>query len=400
MSKLTLKEIPLEGKRVFVRVDFNVPLSPEGEVLDDSKILASLSTLRYLSEAGARVVVATHLGRPRGQVVEELRLDPVVERLSRLMGMSVKKADGVIGKKVEKAVAELRPGEIIFLENIRFAAGEEKNDPQFAAALARLADVFVNDAFGTAHREHASNCGIARYLPAVAGLLMETEIQYLSRSRDNPPRPLVAVLGGRKVADKIGVIRFFLEQADALLLGGGMANTFLQARGLELGNSFFEEGKTEDARRLMEEAEKKAAAIYLPRDLVITRELRPNAECKIVLPGEIPPGWHAVDLGPETVAEFSEVIRGARMVLWNGPLGAYEVPPFDRGTEMIARAIVDSGAESIIGGGDIVAALEKLGLAERMIHLSTGGGAVLNFWEGKELPGIAALMDRSGAESK
>lgn len=399
MSKLTLKDIPLQGKRVFVRVDFNVPLSPEGRVLDDSKMLASLSTLRYLSEVGAKAIVATHLGRPKGQVVEGLRLDPVAERLSQLMGMKIKKVDSVGGKEVERAVAELQPGEILLLENIRFERGEEKNDPQLAAALARLADVFVNDAFGTAHREHASNCGIANYLPAVAGLLMETEIQYLTRSRENPPRPLVAVLGGKKVADKIGVIRFFLQQADALLLGGGMANTFLQARGLELANSFFEKEKTADARNLLKEAEEKAAAVYLPTDLVVARELTPNTAHRVVPVGEIPPGWSAVDLGPHTVEQFCQVICGARMVLWNGPLGAYEVPPFNRGTERIARAIAESDAESIIGGGDIVAALEKLGLAERMTHLSTGGGAVLDFWEGKELPGIAVLMERSGAKS-
>ena len=395
MSKLTLKDIAVEGKRVFVRVDFNVPLTKEGGVLDDTKIRAALPTIEYLRERGARIILASHLGRPKGRIVEELRMDPVARRLSELLGQTVGKVGAVIGGEVEDAAKALAPGEILLLENLRFEAGEEKDDPGFAASLSRLADVFVNDAFGTAHRAHASNSGLARILPAAAGLLMEKEILYLTRCRENPPSPLVAILGGKKVADKIGVIRSFLSNADSILLGGAMANTFLRARGFSLGDSFLEEDKIDVAFDLLQEADSRGRAkLVLPLDVVVTRELRPNSTSKIVEVEQIPAGWSAVDIGPETVGVFREIIDKARMVLWNGPLGAYEFPPFNEGTEMVARAVAASDAESIVGGGDIVAALDQLGLSSHMTHISTGGGAILEFWEGKKLPGLAAIDER------
>ena len=380
---------------MFVRVDFNVPLTPEGKVLDDTKIRAALPTIEYLRERGSRIILASHLGRPGGRIVEELRMEPVAGRLSELLGQAVQRVGKVTGAEVERAVEALAPGEVLLLENLRFEAGEEKNDPGFAAALSRLADIFVNDAFGTAHRAHASNSGVAGLLPAVAGLLMEKEILYLSRCRENPPSPLVAILGGKKVADKIGVIRSFLSNADSILLGGAMANTFLRARGFPLGDSFLEEDKIDVAAALLEEAAGRVRAkLVLPLDVVIARELRSHSTSKIVRAEEIPAGWKAVDIGPETVEFFKKIIGEARMVLWNGPLGAYEFPPFNKGTEMVARAVAEADAESVVGGGDIVAALDQLDLSPRMNHISTGGGAILEFWEGKELPGLAAIDER------
>ncbi len=397
LSRLTLKDIDVKGKRVFIRVDFNVPLS-NGRVMDDSKILAALPTLRHLLDSGARVVLASHLGRPKGKVVDALRMDPVAQRLSELLGQDVGKADQITGELVEQKIDRLSPGSILVLENVRFDPGEEKNDPEFAASMARMADLFVNDAFGTVHRAHASNSGIATYLPAVAGLLMEREMSYLNRSKENPSRPLVAILGGRKVADKIGVIRHFLGQVDYLLLGGAMANTFLKAEGCALGNSLYEPDKVHVASDLLQEARKKRAEIILPVDVVIVEKLEAGAPYRVTGVNDIPEGWSAVDIGPETVKRFQNIIKGAKMVLWNGPLGAYEFPPFNRGTEQIARALAEADAETIVGGGDIVAALEKLGLANQMTHLSTGGGAVLDFWEGKSLPGLEAIAKAQNAK--
>lgn len=395
MSKLTVKDIEVGGKRVFVRVDFNVPLTPEGAVLDDTKIRAALPTIKYLLEKGSRVILASHLGRPKGRVVEELRMGPVAGRLSQLLGREVQKVDAVVGEAVEKAVGALSPGEVLLLENVRFEPGEEKNDPGFAEALSRLADVVVNDAFGTAHRAHASNSGVSRFLPVAAGFLMEKEILHLTKSRQDPPSPLVAILGGKKVADKIGVIRYFIKHADSLLLGGAMANTFLKARGLSVGSSFYEEDKVAVAGEILQAASGRGLAeIFLPVDLAVTEELRAQSPFKIVGVAEIPAGWSAVDIGPKTVELFQKVIGGARLVLWNGPLGAYEYPPFNLGTENVARALAASGAESVIGGGDLVAALDRLDLSPQMTHVSTGGGATLEFWEGKELPGLAAINDQ------
>lgn len=391
----------MEGKRVFVRVDFNVPLTPEGAVLDDTKIRAALPTIEFLRERGSRVILASHLGRPQGRVVDELRMDPVARRLSQLLGQEVQKVGAIVGKEAERAVEALAPGEVLLLENVRFEAAEEKNDPGFAAALSRLADIFVNDAFGTAHRAHASNSGVARHLPAVAGLLMEKEILHLTRCRENPPSPLVAILGGKKVADKIGVIRSFLPNVDSLLLGGAMANTFLRARGLSIGDSFLEKDKVDVAADLLREAFGQGQArIVLPVDVVVVQELRSHSTFKIVKVEQIPEGWSAVDIGPETVELFKKIIGEARMILWNGPLGAYEFPPFNKGTEMVARAVAEAGAESIVGGGDIVAALDQLGLSHQMTHISTGGGAILEFWEGKELPGLAAIDESNRTESE
>ncbi|HHT46549.1 MAG TPA: phosphoglycerate kinase [Firmicutes bacterium] len=395
MSKLSIKDIPMEGKRVFVRVDFNVPLSDEGKVIDDTRIRSALPTIKYLMERGCRIILASHLGRPKGRVVEKLRMDPVAEQLSRLLGCEVRKSDTVVGEEVEEAVAALPPGGILLLENVRFESGEEKNDDKFAAALARLGDIFVNDAFGTAHRAHASNNGIARYLPAVAGFLMEKEINYLNKSKENPPSPQVAILGGKKVADKIGVIYNFMRQVDSLLLGGAMANTFLKAKGYFLGDSFCENDKLKEVEKILEGAENSKAEIILPVDVVIAKELRAESPHKVVGVKEIPAGWSAVDIGPETVNLFKKKIAGAKMILWNGPLGAYEYVPFNRGTKLVAEAVAGANAESIVGGGDIVAALEDLGLTDKITHISTGGGAVLDFWEGKELPGLAVLQEYS-----
>lgn len=395
MSKLTVKDVSVEGKRVFLRVDFNVPLSPEGKVLDDFKIRASLPTINYLLEKNARLILASHLGRPKGKVVEDLRMAPVAGELSRLLGRKVLTVPEVVGAEAEKAVQSLPPGGVLLLENLRFEPGEEKNDPALAEAFSRMADLFVNDAFGTAHRAHASNCGISSFLPAVAGLLMDRELLYLSKSRENPLRPLTAILGGKKVADKIGVIRFFMEQADYLLLGGAMANTFLRARGFSLGNSLYEEDKLAVAEEILQGSGSSRAKIIIPADVTVTEELRAGAAFKVVKAEEFPEGWSAVDLGPETVKIFRNTIAASKTVIWNGPLGAYEFPPFNRGTQEVAEAVANSGAQSIIGGGDIVAALQDLGLAEKFTHLSTGGGAVLKYWEGKVLPGLDALREKA-----
>ena len=389
-----MKDIPVAGKKVLLRVDFNVPLSPEGEVADDNKIRAALPTIIYLLEKGARLILVSHLGRPKGQVVEELRMGPVAERLSLLIGQKVLKSDLVIGPEVERAAAALKPGELLMLENVRFEAGEEKNDPRVAEALARLADYYVNDAFATAHRAHASTNGVARLLPSAAGLLMEKEIAYLSKSKENPSLPLVVILGGKKVADKIGVIRYFIDHSDYLLLGGAMANTFLKAKGHAMGSSFYEDDKVDVAGEILKAAQSCRAGLYLPVDLVVTKELRAGSPFKTVRVEDIPEGWSAVDIGPETVAAYQKVIASAKMVLWNGPLGAYEFPPFHKGTEMIAGAVAAADVESIVGGGDIVAALRELDLSDKITHLSTGGGAILKFWEGGELPGLAVMREK------
>ncbi len=396
MSKLTIKDIPVEGKRVFVRVDFNVPLSAEGKVLDDTRIRSALPTINYLLEKGCRIILASHLGRPKGRVAEKLRMDPVARQLSRILGQEVRKSNLVVGVEVEEAVNALPPGGILLLENVRFESGEEKNDDKLAAAFSRLGDIFVNDAFGTAHRAHASNNGIARYLPAVAGLLMEKEIVYLNKSRENPPSPQIAILGGKKIADKIGAIHSFMEQVDGLLLGGAMANTFLKAKGLFIGDSFWESDKLAEAEKILAGSGSSKAEVILPIDVVVTKELRAESPSEIVKAEEIPAGWSAVDIGPETVNLFKEIIAGAKMILWNGPLGAYEFVPFNEGTKLVAEAVAAADAETIVGGGDIVAALEDLGIADKITHISTGGGAVLDFWEGKELPGLAVLQEQSG----
>ncbi|HPT33026.1 MAG TPA: phosphoglycerate kinase [Bacillota bacterium] len=394
MAKVSIEQVEVAGKRVLVRADLNVPLA-DGVVQDDTRIRGVLPTIKNLLERGACVILVSHLGRPKGKVVPELRLDPVAEHLSKLLGRPVRKLDQVVGEEVEKAVAESKAGEVLLLENVRFEPGEEKNDPELAARLARLADLFVNDAFGTAHRAHASTAGVAKHIPAVAGLLMIKEIEALTRCLEQPGRPLVAILGGAKVSDKIGVLRRFMQLADTLLVGGGMANTLLAAKGYDLGDSFYEAESLDLAKTLLEESGQSRCRLELPVDLLITQELKPNASYQVVSPEAVPAGWKAVDIGPETVKEYSKAVAAAGMVVWNGPLGVFEVPPFHQGTEGVARAVAESRAYSVVGGGDVVAALEKLGLADKISFISTGGGATLEFWEGKELPGIAVLQEKT-----
>jgi len=391
--KKTIRDIPVESRHTLVRVDYNVPVD-EGVVKDDTRIRYSLPTLQYLLERGARVILLSHLGRPKGQVKEELRLDPVAERLSSLLGRQVQKLDSVTGEEVKKTAASLEDGEVLLLENLRFHPGEEKNDPDLAGELAGLGDLYVNDAFGTAHRAHASTEGITRFLPAVAGLLMEKEINTLQSCLDNPSRPLTVVLGGAKVSDKIGVIRRFLETADRLLIGGGMANTFLAAQGYSVGASFYEKDSLEEARELLELFARGKTEVYLPRDLVVVQEIKANAPNRQVEVDSIPEDWKAVDVGTSTVKEFGRVARESRLLVWNGPLGVFETSPFHQGTEGVARAATEGQAYLLLGGGDTVAAFEQLGLIERVNYASTGGGATLEFWEGRELPGITALEDK------
>jgi phosphoglycerate kinase len=389
----TIRDVDVAGRRVLVRVDFNVPLD-DGRVADDRRIREALPTLQDLRRRGARVILMSHLGRPEGTVVESLRLDPVARRLSELLGVPVRKLDDCVGPEVERAVAEMRDGDVVLLENLRFHPGEEANDPAFARALASLADLYVNDAFGTAHRAHASTVGVTRYLPAVAGLLMEKELAYLSRALEDPRRPFVAILGGKKVSDKIGVIRNLLARADALLIGGAMAYTFLRARGYGVGASLCEADRLDLARSLLEDAEQRRVPVLLPEDVVVADRFAPDASVRVVPAQAIPEGWMGMDIGPQTAAAFSKVVRTAGTVVWNGPLGVCELAPFAAGTRAVAEAVAASGAVTIVGGGDTAAALQQMGLADRFSHISTGGGASLEFLEGKVLPGVAALQDQ------
>lgn len=391
-EKMSIEDVDVKGKRILLRVDFNVPLDG-GEVRDDTRIRAALPTIKNLVSRGAMVVIASHLGRPRGKPQEELKMDPVGRKLSELLGDKVCKLDYAAGPPVKEAVSGMQEGEILLLENLRFEAGEEKNEPSFARSLSEPFDLFVNDAFGTAHRAHASTAGVADYIPAVAGLLMKKEIRELSRCLDNPGRPLVAILGGAKVSDKITVIKRFLKLADNLLVGGGMANTFLVAEGYKPGASFYEKELVEEAAELLAESKKGSCRIVLPVDLVVTRELEKGGHSEVMTPDQVSGNWKAVDIGPETAELYGNIIAESVMLVWNGPLGVFEVPPFDKGTKLVAQAAARSSAYSIVGGGDLVAALEALNLAEEINFISTGGGATLEFWEGKELPGIAALQD-------
>ncbi len=390
MKKKTIADISWSGKRALVRCDFNVPLDANLNITDDTRIRAAIPTIRYLLDHGAIVILCSHLGRPKG-VTESLRLNPVAKRLSELLGKPVKKLDDCIGPEVEAAVAASKPGDVLLLENLRFYAEEEKNDPEFARKLAKLADVYVNDAFGTAHRAHASTAGVAAYLPAVAGFLMEKEIQFLGEAIQNPQRPFVAILGGAKISDKIGVIENLLAKADTLLIGGGMANTFLKAKGYQMGDSLVEEGSVQLAAELLQ---KGGSKLVLPVDVVIADAFSAEAKSQVVSADSVPAGWRVLDIGPKSVELFAEKIKGAKTVVWNGPMGVFEFPPFAKGTFAIAKALADSGATTIIGGGDSVAAVEQSGLAERITHISTGGGASLEFLEGKELPGIAVLNNK------
>ena len=399
MDKLTIRDVDTSGKRVFVRVDFNVPLQ-DGKVTDDSRIRAAVPTIRALLAQGARIVLASHLGRPDGKVQDGLRLRPVAERLSQLLRMSVPCTGDALGVGTEDAIRRLRPGEALLLENLRFHAEEEANDPGFARTLASYADLYVNDAFGTAHRAHASTVGITEFLPAYAGLLMEAEIKALSNLLEDPARPFFAVIGGAKVSGKIAVLEHLMDRVDGFIIGGGMANTFLLAQGKSVGKSLAEPDRVEEARRILAAADGKGVRIVLPVDVIVAKEVTQGTEYKTLSAEKIPASWHIVDVGRQTLALMEEALEPARTVFWNGPLGVFEIPSFAHGTNAIARYLADradAGATVVVGGGDSVAAVTQQGLAGRMTHISTGGGASLEFLEGRELPGIAVLLDRSPA---
>ncbi|HHZ16776.1 MAG TPA: phosphoglycerate kinase [Peptococcaceae bacterium] len=393
MSKKTMRDIMVAGKKVLVRVDFNVPIK-EGKILDDTRMRRALPTIKYLQEQGAKVILMTHLGRPKGQVVPEMSVRQLVPHLSELLGQEVLFAADCGGPESQKVAAELQAGQVAILENVRFYPGEEKNDLDFAKELAGLGEVYVNDAFGTAHRAHSSTEGISRFLPAVSGFLMEKEITALSEALDNPAQPFVVILGGAKVSDKISVIENLLKKAAYLLIGGAMANTFLKAQGYAMGASKVEEDQLETAQKLLKKAEASGVTMLLPQDVVVAHELSAEAEGKVCDLGEIPENGMALDIGDKTVEAFSQIIAKAKTIVWNGPLGVYEYPQFARGTNKIAQAAASSQGKTIVGGGDVVAAVEKSGLADSIYHISTGGGASLEFLEGKVLPGVAALLDK------
>jgi phosphoglycerate kinase len=390
MKKKTVSDVNVKGLRVLMRVDFNVPLQ-DGEITDDTRIRAALPTIRFLLDAGASLVLMSHLGRPKGEVKPELSLKPVAARLGELLGKDVKMAPDCVGADVEAMAAALQPGEVLVLENTRFHKGDEKNDPAMAEQLAKLGDLFVNDAFGAAHRAHASTEGVTKHLPAVAGLLMEKEIEFLGNATENPKHPYVAIIGGAKISDKIGVIRNLLAKVDALLIGGGMANTFLAAQGYEMGDSLVEPESIEVAKELMAEGGDK---LVLPVDGVVADAFSADANQKVVAIDGIAPGWRMLDIGPESVKLFQGKLEGAKTVVWNGPMGVFEMAPFAKGTTAIAKMLAKSDAVTIIGGGDSVAAIQQAGLSDKMSHISTGGGASLEMLEGKTLPGLAALDDK------
>ncbi|QTL97064.1 phosphoglycerate kinase [Iocasia frigidifontis] len=391
--KKTLKDVNFKGKKTLVRVDFNVPLE-DGKITDDTRIEAALPTIKYLIEEGARVILMSHLGRPKGKAVDSLRLDPVAKRLADILGQEVSKVDDCVGDEVKKAVETLQDGDVLLLENTRFHAEEKANDPEFAKELASFADIFVSDAFGAAHRAHASTVGVTEYIPSVAGFLMQRELNALDDVMQNPESPFVAIMGGAKVSDKIGVIRNLMKKVDYLLVGGGIANTFLRASGYETGKSLVEEDKLDLAKDLLKETEEKSVEIVLPIDVIVADKFDKNADSKVVAVDEIPADWQSLDSGgPETIAKYTEIIKNSRTVIWNGPLGVFEFDKFAKGTNAIAQALADSNAKTIIGGGDSAAAIKKAGLEDKMTHISTGGGASLMFFEGKPLPGVEALDD-------
>ncbi|MDV2886214.1 phosphoglycerate kinase [Alkalihalophilus pseudofirmus] len=393
MNKKTVRDIDLKGKKVFCRVDFNVPMK-DGEITDETRIRAALPTIEFLVEKGAKVILASHLGRPKGEVVEELRLTPVAARLGELLGKEVKKVDEAHGAEAEAAANSLQDGDVLLLENVRFYAGEEKNDPELAKAFASLADVYVNDAFGAAHRAHASTEGIAKHIPAVAGLLMEKELDVLGKALSNPERPFTAIIGGAKVKDKIGVIDNLLEKVDNLIIGGGLAYTFVKAQGHEVGKSLLEEDKIDLAQSFMDKAKEKGVKFYMPEDVVVADDFSEEANTEVVDIDSIPADWEALDIGPKTRDTYRSVIEESKLVIWNGPMGVFELSVFANGTKAVADALATSDAYSVIGGGDSAAAVEKFDLADKMSHISTGGGASLEFMEGKQLPGVVALNEK------
>lgn len=393
MNKKSVRDVEVTGKRVFVRVDFNVPLE-DGKITDDTRIRETLPTIKFLIENGAKVILASHMGRPKGEFVDSLRLTPAANRLSELLGKPVAKADEAVGEAVKAEIEKLNNGDVLVLENVRFYPGEEKNDPELAKQFAELADLFVNDAFGAAHRAHASTEGIAHHLPAVSGLLMEKELSVLGKALSNPERPFTAIIGGSKVKDKIDVIDNLLNLADNVLIGGGLTYTFFKAQGHEIGLSLLDESKMDVALSFIEKAKKLGKNFLLPEDIVITKEFSPDAETKIVNIDEIPADWEGIDIGPKTRAKYAEVIKNSKLVVWNGPMGVFEIEPFSHGTRQVAEACAATEGYTVIGGGDSAAAAEKFNLADKMDHISTGGGASLEFMEGKALPGVVALNDK------
>ncbi|MBU2608469.1 MAG: phosphoglycerate kinase [Chloroflexi bacterium] len=394
MRKKTVEDIDVAGKRVFLRVDFNVPMDKAGAISDDSRIKACLPTIEYLIDHNARVVICSHLGRPDGKVVESLRLTPIAKRLSELLGKPVEALKQCIGPEVKDAIDRLRDGNIVLLENIRFHPEEEANDPNFAKALSKLADVFVNDAFGTSHRAHASVVGVAKYLPAVSGFLMEKEIEALSGALENPKRPFAAMIGGAKVSGKLAVLENIVNKVDALLIGGGMAATFIKSLGYGVGTSMVENDRLDYVRQLMKKAKSKGTRLLLPQDSVVAEKLEAGAGTKTVPVTKIPDGWTIGDIGPDTIREFSTELKKCKTVVWNGPVGVFEIPEFSNGTRSLIQVLADLEATTVIGGGSTAEAVVEMGLTDKMSHVSTGGGASLEFMEGKALPGVAVLQDK------
>jgi phosphoglycerate kinase len=394
MDKKTIRDIELSGKKVLVRVDYNVPLDKSGAISDDTRIVATLPTLKYLLEQQAAVILAAHLGRPKGTTAPEFSLAPVAKRLAKLLDKEVLLAADCVGPAVEAMAKALKPGQVLLLENLRFHAEEEKNDPAFSRQLAALAEVFVNDAFGVSHRAHASVEGITKFLPAVAGFLMEKEVAFLSRAVSAPEHPYVAIIGGAKVSDKIGVIANLLTKVDVLMIGGGMANTFIAAKGLATGKSLVEADKLELARGLLQDAKKRGVKLLLPDDVVVADRFAADAQAKVADIKAIPDDWMALDIGPSSSKAFADALKGAKLIVWNGPMGVFEMDAFAKGTMAVAQAVAASGAVTIVGGGDSIAAVEKAGVQDKISHISTGGGASLEFLEGKVLPGIAAINNK------
>ena len=394
MNKKTVKDIDLQGKKVFVRCDFNVPLDENGNITDNRRIVAALPTIKYLLDQNCKIILASHLGRPKGEVNPKFSLKPVANELSKLLGKEVKLAEDVVGPSAKELTSNVKEGKIVLLENVRFDAREEKNDESLSKEFASMAEIFVNDAFGTAHRAHSSTAGIAEFLPAVSGFLIEKELEFLGSALENPQRPFVAILGGAKVSDKLGVIESLLEKVDTLIIGGGMAYTFFKSMGYSVGKSICELDKLDLAKELMEKAKQKNVKLVLPVDNVIAKEITPDAENKVIDSDNIPDDWEGLDIGPKTVELFKEKLKDAKTIIWNGPVGFSEYEIFANGTRSIAQALAEKeDAVTIIGGGDSAAAIEKMGLSDKMTHISTGGGASLEFLEGKKLPGIECLLD-------